>query len=367
MTSIHLYKHAIQLAAAKKRFVLAAVIDAVGSTPQKAGANALIEPNGTIWGTLGGGCLEAESRQRALRALDENKPDVFDLKLDEVTGWDDGLICGGSVRIFVNPSAGIHAGVYGEALAARERQESGLLVTVISHPAHPMGTVFFTPENDLASASATLFGGRDADALARLQREAPGTLFSKETPTDSGDTELYLEPVVSPPKLIIAGGGHIGQAVCRLGATLGFEVTVIDDRPAFANVKCHPAAVRTICGDIAAELASLPIGPNTYILIVTRGHRHDGTVLAASIHSGARYIGMIGSRRKSLLIRKSLLEEGIATREEIERVVSPIGLDIGAESVEEIAVSIAAQLVAVRRTGRLEAPAKDYQPTILKA
>ena len=141
---------------------------------------------------------------------------------------------------------------------------------------------------------------------------------------------------------------------------------MIDDRPAFASAECHPEAAKTICGEIAGEMSSVEIGPNTYVLIVTRGHRHDGAVLASCIHSGARFIGMIGSRRKSLLIRKSLVEEGVATREEVEQVVSPIGLEIGGQSVEEIAVSIAAQLVAVRRNDRLDAPAKNFLPSGLK-
>lgn len=363
MTSIHLYERALALTAEAKPFVLAAVIDAVGSTPQKAGANAIIEPAGRIWGTLGGGCLEAESRQRALRTLDEGKADVFDLKLDEVTGWDDGLICGGQVRILVNPSAESNASAYEEALAAASNQGSGVLATVISHPRHARGKAFWTADTDIAQHHE-LYAGHERAVLERIRLEQAG-IFHTNGKTDEA-IELYLEPVVSAPHLIIAGGGHIGQAVCRLGSMLGFEVTVVDDRPAFANTECHPDAKSTVCGDIAQELASMEIGPNTYVLIVTRGHRHDGAVLAACIHSKARYLGMIGSRRKSLLIRKSLLEEGLATAGEMERVVSPIGLDIGAQSVEEIAVSIVAQLIAVRRKAQLHGPAKNYLPKILK-
>ena len=364
MTSIDLYERAIALTGEAKPFVLAAVIDSLGSTPQKAGANAIIEPTGRIWGTLGGGCLEAESRQRALRSLDEGKPDVFDLKLDEVTGWDDGLICGGRVRILVNPNAEANAAVYREALRAKSRRDPGLLITVVSHPGLARGTAFWTLESGIERASQ-LYAADEEEVRHRMRMEEPGTLSVK--PSESGElTELYLEPIVPPPRLMVAGGGHIGQAVCRLGNSLGFEVTVIDDRPAFANRQCHPQAKETICGDIAEALAGAEIDPNTYIIIVTRGHRHDGAVLAACIHSPARYIGMIGSRRKSLLIRKGLVQEGRATRQEMERVVSPMGLDIGAQSVEEIALSIAAQLVAVRRNAKLDAASKNYLPASLK-
>ncbi len=199
--------------------------------------------------------------------------------------------------------------------------------------------------------------------MDHLRQEKAGTIRS--TSTQETTLEIYLEPVVPPPQLIIAGGRHIGQAACRLGAATGFEVTVIDDRPSFASSGCHPLARATLCGDIARELSEVSIGPNTYILIVTRGHRHDGAVLAACVGSSARYIGMIGSRRKSLLIRKSLLEEGLATADQLQRVVSPIGLDIGAQSVEEIAVSILSQLIAVRRKGSLEGPPMNYLPGTL--
>jgi xanthine dehydrogenase accessory factor len=373
MISIELYERVLELSSDGRPFILAAVIDAVGSTPQKAGANAVFEPVGRVWGTLGGGCLEAESRQRALRALDDGIPDVFDLKLDEVTGWDDGLICGGRVRVFVNPAAESNADVYREALAAAGRQESGVLATVIAHPSHPSGQAFWVTEADLLSAGDTkgLFAGQLEDVLGCIRREKAGRILKNGRTTENGDSEnfeveVYLEPVVPAPKLLIGGGGHIGQAVCRLANKLGFEVTVIDDRPAFANPECHPNAKKTICGDIAKELGALDIRPNTYVLIVTRGHRHDGKVLASCIHSDARYIGMIGSRRKSLLIRKTLVEEGVATRADVERVVSPIGLDIGAESVEEIAVSIVAQLVAVRRNANLDGLAKNFLPSGLK-
>jgi xanthine dehydrogenase accessory factor len=356
MSSVDIYKRALELAEAGQPFVLASVIVAQGSTPQKAGANAVFEPAGKMAGTLGGGCLEAESRRRALQALDAGTAEVFDLKLDDVKGWDDGLICGGSVRVLVNPLAAGNAAVYRAALAAKERQERGVLATVVGHPELPMGAAVWTPEAALDGEA--LLAGDAAGVRERMLAEQPGQWLE----TDGNGAELYLEPVLGPPRLVVAGGGHIGQAVCHLGSRLGFEVTVIDDRPTFASAERHPTAKRAICGDIAGELSALEIGPQTYILIVTRGHRHDGSVLAACVKSGAAYIGMIGSRRKSALIRRTLLDEGHATRAEIERVVSPIGVDIGAQSVEEIAVSIVAELVAVRRKGALTTDAKNFVP-----
>lgn len=334
-----IFKKVLDLKRSGAKFALATVIQSAGSTPQKAGAKAIFTPAGEIWGTLGGGCLEAESRKRALRALDEGKSAAFDLRLDEIYGWDDGLICGGKVRVFADPSAGRNEEAYRAMLESLERRQPGLLLTNIAQD----GATRWVPADALESAPAEL----DREALAEfLRKERAGTLTGE---ANGAPYEWYVEPLTVAPELIIAGGGHVGQATCRLAAFAGFEVTVIDDRPAFANASNTPDAARTICGDIAKETAAIDIGPDTYIVIVTRGHRHDGDVLAACIHSKAAFIGMIGSRRKAALIRKSFIEDGTAAEADFARVRSPIGLDIGSVTVHEIAMSIVAQLVAVRR------------------
>ncbi len=338
-----LYRKAIELADRGKRFALAQVIKASGSTPQKAGAGASVEPDGPVWGTLGGGCLEAESRVRALRALDDGRPAVFDLSLDEDYGWDDGLICGGRVRVLVDPHAGRHCAVYAEALEAWTRRNRGVLVTTLTLDADAVETrVVWVPEGELEGCPA--FPG--AEALRGCLENEKAAHHVEE------GLEAFLEPVVPAPRLVIAGGGHVGQAVARLGHFLEFDVTVIDDRPAFTRPERYPEGVTTLCGDIARIVGEFPAGPDTYFVIVTRGHRHDGEVLERCIRRPAAYIGMIGSKRKILLIRRRFLERGLATEAELDRVHSPMGLDIGSVTVPEIATSIAAELVAVRRNRR---------------
>lgn len=163
--------------------------------------------------------------------------------------------------------------------------------------------------------------------------------------------QVLVEPVTPPPLLLIAGGGHVGQALARQGALVGFDVLVVDDRSEFTDPALFGPGVRTRCGDIARELARFPVAADTYIAIVTRGHQHDRAALAACIRSPAAYIRMIGSRRKVAMVRQDLLESGAATEAELGRVCAPIGLDIGAETVPEIAASIVAELIAVRRGG----------------
>lgn len=341
-----LYAKALDLSAASAPFALATVVAAWGSTPQKAGAKALFEAAGPVHGTLGGGCLEAESRARALRAIDDGKAALFDLKLDDIKGWDDGLICGGKVRIFVEPRFERNAAAYRAAIDAERHGARGVLATW------------------LASGDAVWLDEAAFDAAGTLTDVLRNALHKGRAcvAAEADGREVFIEPLAPAPRLIVAGGGHIGKAVAHQGKLLGFHVTVIDDRPAFACAAHIPDADETICGDIPAEVAKQAIDESAYVLIVTRGHRHDGAVLAACINKPAAFIGMIGSRRKSALIRQSILDEGIASEEAVARVVSPVGLDIGGESVEEIALSIAAQLVAVRRKAAVSAEPLNYAP-----
>jgi xanthine dehydrogenase accessory factor len=151
---------------------------------------------------------------------------------------------------------------------------------------------------------------------------------------------------------LIAGGGHVGRAVAEHAHLVGFEVIVVEDRLEFAEPARYPAGVVTRHGEFAYAIKEFPIDEQTYVAIVGRGHPVDMKALVACLDTPAAYIGMMGSRRKVALARKSLIESGQATEAQLARLYAPIGLDIGAETVPEVAASIVAQLVAVRRTGR---------------
>ncbi|MCL4692709.1 MAG: XdhC family protein [Candidatus Hydrogenedentes bacterium] len=335
---MNFYSKLVSLIDAKTPFAFAAVVTATGSTPQKAGAKAIFEPSGAIYGTLGGGCLEAESRRRAMDALDSGTPLLFDLNLNDDYGWDDGLICGGNVRVFIDPAPVKNRDAFARASALIDDGRRGVLVT-LADDIENIGKAICWEE------------GAPIPEDVRLTLEQLQACLDKARPqlVSVNDASYYLEPIERTPTLLIAGGGHVGQATAKLATWLGFEVTVIDDRPAFTQASLYSEGVQTICGDIPKEVAKFPIDSTTYILIVTRGHRHDGVVLKECIHSTAAYIGMIGSRRKVHIIRQGFLDEGIATEQDFQRIHAPVGLDIGALSVEEIATSIAAELVAVRR------------------
>jgi xanthine dehydrogenase accessory factor len=174
--------------------------------------------------------------------------------------------------------------------------------------------------------------------------------------------EVMLEIVEAPVTLLICGGGHIGLSLATIGEHVGFSVVVMDDREMYANRERFPMADRVLSGDFAEMLGDFPIGPNTYVVMVSRGHKQDETCLRAVVNRGAAYVGMIGSKRRVSTVLRHLAEEGFDI-EALERIYTPIGFDLGAETPEEIAVSIIAELIAVRRGGSGR-PMREGRPPI---
>ncbi|MCS6859367.1 MAG: XdhC family protein [Abditibacteriales bacterium] len=356
-----IYTEAVELTEKEQPFALATVVYTSGSTPQKPGAKAIFLPHGEIRGTIGGGCLEAESRLRALDAIRSGRRLLFDLHLDDDFGWDDGLICGGTAKIFIDPHADQSAPLLRQLAQAVESKQRVALATVVD-----------APDPDLVGARAlvqtdgSMTGHLMEPALRDAIAARVSALFEKATEKpelfyfpihrdgnghDAGrktQYAVYLEIFLPRPTLLIAGAGHIGATLARLAAQCDFDVTLVDDRPDLCNPQRVPEA-HCVCADIVETCRHFPVTPDTFIVIVTRGHRHDAQVLREVIHTPARYIGMIGSRRKITLIYKEMVEEGIATEADLQRVHSPIGLHIGSLLVPEIAVSILAELIAIRR------------------
>lgn len=187
-----------------------------------------------------------------------------------------------------------------------------------------------------------------AAALLRgTERDGPRTLEAGR-----GRCTVYLEAHRPPPELVIVGAGHIARPLCRIGAMLGFRVRVLDDRPEFATRERFPEAEEVRRADFADPFRDVPVGPDTHLVLVTRGHRYDFEALRLLLLGAAlpAYVGMVGSRRRVRAALEQLVREGIP-RERLLRVFAPIGLDVGAETPEEIAVSIAAEIVRVRRGG----------------
>lgn len=327
------------------------LVETRGSTPQKSGALMLVYPDGSQTGTLGGGCVEADVKRRAIALLAEGKSEVCVFQLDSDYGWDDGLICGGRMQILVEPLTPNSPPVakYFRELAARVSQGDGVTEAIVFDPqasglAAPQSFLF-----DAAGMFVTALHAAKDDESRRAQVVAGLKPLSSRPRPYASHGIAYL-PSLSRCRLIIVGGGHVGQAVANLAADLEFDVWVVDDRDDVVSAERFPRVQRRIAGRMEDILKALDVTPDTYCLIVTRGHNHDQEALFHLARRGARYVGMIGSRRKIRLIFENLENEGVP-RAALEQVYAPLGIDIGSQTVPEIAVSICAELIAHRNRG----------------
>jgi len=332
---------------AGRPFAVVTVLQADDSTPVKAGAKAVIEADGTIHGTVGGGAVEAEAQRRAKLAVQSGSPLLFEVALRGPGGDDARPICGGSMRLLVDPTAAASRAEYHRAADALAGRQSGLWLTTLRHQDSLAVESHYVAERDVVSVGG--FIGTDA-LRSCLAEETTGRFAAPASP-GSERVEVLVEPLIPKPVLLVVGAGHVGQAVAAQGSLLGFEIVVIDDRPEFADPTLFPPGVNIRCGEVARELVAFPVHDDTFIVLVTRGHQHDAAALQACIRRPAAYLGMIGSRRKVPLMRQRFIEAGWATAAEFDGVYAPIGLDLGAVTVAEIAASIVAQIVAVRRKG----------------
>jgi xanthine dehydrogenase accessory factor len=254
---VDIYEEIVKLRQEGRRGAVATIVNVSGSIPSFETAKMLVRDDGSIVGTIGGGCVEADIWQAAREVMESEKPRTLTFNLNQDPKYDTGLVCGGTLDIFV-------------------------------------------------------------------------------------------EPVLPPALLYVFGAGHVSVNLYNVARTAGFDVIVVDDRAAYANRERFPDAKQIIAGDFDQAMSRLALSESAYVVIVTRGHRDDMRVLRWAVQTRARYIGMIGSKRKTITIFKELTKEGLSP-ELFERVHAPIGLDIGAITPEEIAVAITAELIAARR------------------
>ena len=251
------YEELIRLRNLGQKCAIATIVDVRGSIPSYESAKLLVREDGSMIGTVGGGCVEAEVWNAAREVIETEKPKHLTFNLGQDAAYDNGLICGGQLDVFV-------------------------------------------------------------------------------------------EPVLPVPRAFIFGAGHISKSLSKVATLAGFGTVVVDNRESFANRERFPEAVEVHAEEYEEIFPSLIINETSYIIIVTRGHRDDMRVLKLAISTPARYIAMIGSKRKVINVIRELVKEGIP-REEFERIHAPMGLDIGAISPEEIAIAVAAEMIAVRR------------------
>jgi xanthine dehydrogenase accessory factor len=353
---------------AGRQVAVCAVVATRGSAPQVPGALVCVDQGGRIVGTVGGGCGEAEVRRRALELLAASESPETQRRQDVA---EDGACHGQAQRRHVESDDEQHAGASGlgmapirQDMAPDAESTSGTGWHGRAKRGHEaLGELLtLTLDHDFGFDDGLICGGQMDVAISvisqpgevesfrqaadAIRNGGPATLPVYVQATD-GPVE-YRVQIEAPPKLIIAGGGHLGKELASRMVSLGFHVSVIDDRSDFANAERYPPPINPVAADIETTLAGWPIDTSTFVVIVTRGHKHDEQALSAVLNSPAKYIGMIGSRRKIKVIYDDLLHAG-ATQQQLDRVHAPIGLDIKAVTPEEIAVSIAAELISIRR------------------
>ena len=269
-----IYEEIVRLRRLGAKSALATIVRRVGSTPRKDHAKMLVRQDGTSLGTVGGGCAEAEVWQTAKSVMDSGRPTVLKFELTEDDAEKDGLVCGGTVEVFV-------------------------------------------------------------------------------------------EPILPDPQVVILGAGHLGQAIAEAAHRVGFKVVVLDDRESFASRERFPQAEEVIAAPFETALDSVRVDPDSFVLVVTRGHKYDQLALEKALDTGARYIGLVGSRRKIQIIVQNLLNKGISA-EAFRNLYAPIGLDIGSETPEEIAVSVVAEFLAIIKGLHKRSPKQRFAMELLE-
>jgi xanthine dehydrogenase accessory factor len=351
-----IYSEIIRALEKNQKLALATLITRVGSAPRGVGAKYLIKEDGTSLGSVGGGCVEAEVWQGAKEVMKKGKGGILHFELTSEQLAEGGLICGGNIDIFLEPLKEEFLDIYLEVLRLKQKGGSAILATLIS-----VDGAFLKGEGSklLIKASGEKVGSlldgeqleqrilEEGEVLLREKRPTVIVLGSEKKEASWKKMEILLEPISSEPTVYIFGAGHISQQLSPLAKRVQFKVVVLDDREMFANRERFPEADEVIVSEFEKSFDHLNIDPFSYIVIVTRGHLYDGSVLEQAIKTNACYIGMIGSKKKIRTLYQNLIEKGVP-KEALGRVHAPIGIDINSETPEEIGVSIVAELIKVR-------------------
>ncbi|NLJ27716.1 XdhC family aldehyde oxidoreductase maturation factor [Desulforhabdus amnigena] len=348
---MNIFQNMVELLGRGEHFVLATVLTRTGSAPRSAGARMIVRSNGAIIGSVGGGIVEAKVQELSADIFKQRGSMVKEFVLTSEDAGRLGMACGGGLEIlmtFMDASNRDLLNFYEGLLKSLETQEKVRLITRIP-----------TGDNDSPKPAQYLLK-ENGDMFPESSEEKPTWLremigeadAAGPVPLSKGAERFLLEPIRSPDTVYIFGAGHVGQALAALTGRVGFRTVVLDDREEFANRQRFGSADNIIVLDsFENALEGLEIDGASYLVIVTRGHAFDKTVLGRVLKTKAVYIGMIGSQKKRKAIYEALMKEGFTSRD-LERVHSPIGLDIGAETPEEIAVSIVAELIQVRASNR---------------
>ena len=336
-----------------KKLILARIIKQSGSVPRAAGTQCIVLEDGSIKGTIGGGLLEHQVMERAKECFQKEKSSVmhFELTGEEVAKTD--MICGGVADVYLEtvfPQNAVAGEIFNRIDHLINKGRKGVLLTLVLDGIRPDDEKcrILIEEDGSTTGEIGAIPAEDKNKLAKFLKIKTPTL----TQIENGKQSVFVEPVRPYDTLYLFGAGHVSTFVASLASMSGFRVIVIDDRKEFANRARFNTADELIVLPFSDVFKKINISTSSYIAIITRGHIQDLNVLREALKRSDGYVGMIGSRRKREKIYQVLMDEGVS-KERLKKVHSPIGLDIGAETPEEIAVSIVAELIGVRASSNL--------------
>jgi xanthine dehydrogenase accessory factor len=362
MDNIDLFRKAASALEEGRPLALVTVIATTGSTPGKVGYKMLVFGEGQgIAGTVGGGRVEAKMIEEAVKSLGSPRSRLFRFELGKTPDDEDG-ICGGSVEFLIETFDETALPLFRELSAVADSDDSGVLVSILSPDGLPrkihltnadqieaLGRVGLAPPHPPIGAMKMVGQAPPYEEIAAAVKEVAAT-GNAGIRAFAGDVDAFIEPLAKLPTVILCGAGHLSYDIARYAKSVHFRVIVYDERREFANRERFPDADDVIAEDFGHIFDRVRVDENSYIVIVTRGHRCDEIVLEQAVRTEARYIGMIGSKQKTLTLLQKLREKGVA-KESLDKVYSPVGVSIGAVTPQEIALSIVCELVKIRRLG----------------
>ncbi len=344
MNDLEVYKKAAQVLKKGENVALITVISTTGSTPGKVAYKMLVwGKSGKTIGTVGGGLTEANMINAARNILPKTKSQVFRFDLDGIQDDEKG-ICGGSIELLIETFDKKNLPLFEELSIVTENGDKGVLISIISPEKSPK-KIFLKSADQADVTGDVSFSPKVIESIKKLAAEEQS---AKQTLEDG--TEIFVETIPEQPMVFIFGAGHLSYYISRYARSLNFRLTICDDRAEFANKNRFPDAANIIVESFERVFDKIDINKNSYVVIVTKGHKCDEIVLEKAVKTDARYIGMIGSKRKTSTILKRLHKRGIP-EESLRKIYSPIGVSIGALTPQEIALSIVCELVKIRRLG----------------
>jgi len=323
-----------------------------GSLPMASDAKMLVTGDGGRWGTVGGGCTEADVTAQALATLATGQPGFVKHTLNADLVGDLALSCGGTVELFVEPllPSGELVALCRAVGQGIERRQPATVVTALEWDEGPAKLAVVAGERMTVGRGGRLLAALAEPPSAHRPPRTPRRASRHSTAFVDEQAGCFVEPIQRLPRLTIFGAGHVGAELAQLAARAGFYVIVVDDRAEFANAERVPSANEIVVEDFRRVLDRMTFDEDDYVIAATRGHSFDAYIIERTASSGAGYVGMLGSKRKRAVIWRALEAAGVDP-DALKRVRSPIGVHIGADTPAEIAVSVVAELVRLRRLG----------------